>query len=179
MGQIYVIRHCSAFGQAADAPLTPEGRRQAQVLADFLMDSGIEMIVCSPYLRARQSIEPWAERTGIPVRIDARLQERALSDVSMDDWLASLERTFEDFDLTFSGGEPSRAAMRRAVAAVDEVLASGARCVGIVTHGNLMTLLLRHFDGRFGFAEWADLSNPDVFVVTVDGEAATVERVWG
>ena len=177
MRRIYVIRHCSASGQAMDAPLTPEGRRQAEMLADFLVDSGIDTLVCSPYLRARQSIEPLSERTGVPVRIDARLRERVLGDASLDDWLACLERTFEDLDLTFSGGESSRTAMRRAVAAVDEALASGARRVGVVTHGNLMTLILRHFDERFGFAEWAGLSNPDVFAVTVGGDTA-VERVW-
>ena len=37
----------------------------------------------------------------------------------------------------------------------------------IVTHGNLLALLLRHFDGRVGFAAWEALTNPDVYRVTL------------
>jgi broad specificity phosphatase PhoE len=41
--------------------------------------------------------------------------------------------------------------------------ADGLRQAEVVTHGNLLTLLLRHFDGRSGFETWPALKNPDVF----------------
>lgn len=47
----------------------------------------------------------------------------------------------------------------------------------VVTHGNLMTLLLRYFDERFGFEAWAALTNPDVYLVTVNGLESIVKRV--
>ncbi|HWI60619.1 MAG TPA: hypothetical protein VNT75_02140 [Symbiobacteriaceae bacterium] len=48
-----------------------------------------------------------------------------------------------------------------------------AEAAVIVTHGNLMTLLLKRFDHRFGFAEWRALSNPDVYLVS-----DCVQRLW-
>ncbi|OPG15408.1 hypothetical protein B2M26_12020 [Ferroacidibacillus organovorans] len=59
-----------------------------------------------------------------------------------------------------------------------ELLALNQGSAVVVTHGNLMTLLLRHFDERFGFEAGAALTNPDVYLVTVSGSESTVERVW-
>lgn len=176
--QLYVIRHCSATGQLPDAPLTVEGVDQANKLTNYLIDKSIESIICSPYVRARQTIEPFAGRADIPVRVEPRLVERVLSKWDLNDWLKCLEQTFDDFDLAFEGGESSQTAMDRAVEVVQEILLSGPDKVAIVTHGNLMILLLKQFNTRFGFQDWARLSNPDVFMVTTDGVRTTVERTW-
>lgn len=170
---LYVVRHCKAAGQEPEAPLTEEGRRQAEALAAFLADKEIDLIVSSPYQRARQSIQPLADRLGLPILEDERLGERVLAEGPLPDWLGDLQRSFADPDLRLPGGETGREAMARAAAAVDAVLATGAKAPVIVTHGNLMTLLLRRFDERFGFAEWKALTNPDVYLVT-----DRVERVW-
>ncbi|WP_083517252.1 histidine phosphatase family protein, partial [Alicyclobacillus shizuokensis] len=92
--------------------------------------------------------------------------------------LSCLRQTFEDLDLAFVGGETSREAMDRGVQCVSEVLSQNYERVAIVTHGNLMTLLLKHFDGRFGFEERSRLTNPDVFVVTISEDKSSVERIW-
>ncbi len=41
-----------------------------------------------------------------------------------------------------------------------------------------MTLLLKRFDDRFGFAQWQALMNPDVYRVTVTAGGAAVTRLW-
>jgi len=131
-----------------------------------------------PYLRARQSIEPYAERLHISVTLDNRLSERVLSAANLENWFECLRQTFDDLDLSFDGRESSRHARERAVAAIVDIKSTDSHCVAVVTHGNLMTLLLSHFDARFGFDEWSRLTNPDVFLVRVDEEHATVQRVW-
>jgi 2,3-bisphosphoglycerate-dependent phosphoglycerate mutase len=68
--------------------------------------------------------------------------------------------------------------MARGRAALDQAARPGASTVVVVTHGNLLALLLRSFDGRVGFEDWAALGNPDVFRVE-PGEVATISRVWG
>ncbi|WP_174520737.1 histidine phosphatase family protein, partial [Alicyclobacillus shizuokensis] len=85
--KLYIIRHCSAVGQGQDAPLTREGEGQAERLAEFLLDSKIEWIVSSPYVRARLSIEPLVKRLNVGMQIDARLSERVLSTGHLDNWL--------------------------------------------------------------------------------------------
>ncbi len=176
--RIYVIRHCEATDQSANAPLTTKGFEQAESLADLLFNTGINRVTCSPYLRAQQTIEPFVRRNKIPVTLDSRLSERVLSSINMENWFECLRQTFDNFDLSFYGGESSRHAMRRAVDAIDDIQLSESKCISIVTHGNLMTLLLRHFDVRFGFDEWTRLTNPDVFLVTIKADKTTVERIW-
>jgi 2,3-bisphosphoglycerate-dependent phosphoglycerate mutase len=176
---IYIVRHCKAAGQAPDAPLTPEGAVQATQLADRLVVLPIERIISSPFLRAIQSIAPLARRLGLPIATDERLAERILSAADLPDWLAALRATFEDLDRCFEGGESSRTAMQRAAAVVSESELHTADVTLLVTHGNLMTLLLKHFDQRIGFAEWQQLTNPDVYRVVLAPERAEIVRVWG
>jgi 2,3-bisphosphoglycerate-dependent phosphoglycerate mutase len=49
----------------------------------------------------------------------------------------------------------------------------------VVSHGQLLSLVLHSIDPSFGYASWASLSNPDVFLI--EGSAAGAfrfERVW-
>jgi 2,3-bisphosphoglycerate-dependent phosphoglycerate mutase len=165
MKTLYVVRHCKAEGQEADAPLTPEGVAQSDSLADSLATANIERIISSPYIRATQSIAPLARRLNLAVELDVRLVERVLCSGSRPDWRELLRASFSDLDLSFEGGESSREAMRRAVAVVTDIQRHSAQSTLLVTHGNLMALLLKHFDDSIGFAEWCALSNPDVYRV--------------
>lgn len=138
---------------------------------------GLEHIVSSPFARAIQSIEPLARSLGIPIEIDPRLAERVLSAEPLPNWPESLRATFDDPELSFPGGESGRAATERAMAAAHDALSSG-RTTALVSHGNLVTLLLRHVDSRIGFDAWSRLTNPDIFRVTLEVTSVSVERVW-
>jgi 2,3-bisphosphoglycerate-dependent phosphoglycerate mutase len=174
---VYLVRHCRATGQEPEAALTPEGAMQAERLADFLAPFGIERIVSSPFARALASVEALARRTGLAIETDERLAERALCGEPRPDWRDQLRASFDDLDLCLPGGESSRAAMARGRAALDQAARPGATAVAVVTHGNLLALLLRSFDARFGFDDWAGLGNPDVFRVEL-GKTPTISRVW-
>ncbi len=174
---LFLVRHCQATGQAPDAPLTPEGERQAVALAAALAPFAIEQIVSSPYMRATQSVTPLAELLDLPIHTDARLVERALSGAPLDDWVNALRATFDDFELAFPGGENSRAATERAVAAINAALAQHAHTLAIASHGNLLSLVLRHFDSALGFAEWQIMRNPDVYRVTLGDGAPQVQHI--
>lgn len=91
----------------------------------------------------------------------------------MPDWLDKLQATYIDFELAYPGGESSKEAMKRIIRAVEDA-AAGFENTLIVTHGNIMSLLLHYYDKRFGFAEWKKLSNPDVFLL----KSGHVERLW-
>jgi 2,3-bisphosphoglycerate-dependent phosphoglycerate mutase len=175
---LYLVRHCQAAGQAPDAPLTPEGIVQAHLLADLLMPLGIDRIVSSPFRRALDSIAPLAARLSLPIERDDRLIERVLSPAPLPDWRAHLRRTFDDDDYCLEGGESSRTATARAAAVLDDARRHPARATTIVTHGNLLALLLRHFDGRVGFATWASMTNPDIYRVTIAEQLQPFVRIW-
>lgn len=175
---IYLVRHGKATGQAADALLTSEGRAQAEALAEFLSGLGIGRIVSSPFARALESIEPLSIRLNIEIELDERLIEAALSTIDYPDWLDKLRGTFSDFELSFEGGESSRAATTRAIAALNDALLFETDSIALVTHGRLLTLILKHFDSQYGFAEWQNLTTPDVFRVLIKENESQVDRIW-
>ncbi|GKU80628.1 histidine phosphatase family protein [Niallia sp. NCCP-28] len=173
---IYLIRHCQANGQESDAALTELGWEQANKLADCLADVPVDRIISSPFLRAVQSLTPYAENNDRIIQMDNRLSERILSSVSYADWMEKLEATFLDMDLKFIGGESSREAMNRIAEVIEEVQKSEDSNVIMVTHGNIMSLLLNYYDKNFGFKEWENLKNPDIFLLEVAKSGCHIKR---
>lgn len=178
MKNIYVVRHCQAEGQEADAGLTEHGRQQAEQLANFLLDKHIDYIISSPFERACCTIAPLADKIGVEMLLDVRLTERILSDKHDPDWRNMLRKTYDDLELTYEGGESSRMAMNRAIAVVMELLHREHRNIVLVSHGNLISLLLKHFDERIGFKEWEALSNPDIFQLSFSEDKPSMRRIW-
>ncbi|MCW5316844.1 histidine phosphatase family protein [Nostoc sp. KVJ3] len=172
---LYIVPHCQAVGQEPNAPLTSEGNLQAIALADLLFGLGIERVISSPFVRAYQSIVPLSERLGLSIETDNRLIERVLCTTPLNDWRERLAESFTNLDLYLDGGESSRIAMARGIAVIDEILQQETNTIAIVTHGNLMALILKHFDDRIGYAEWEKLSNPDVYRVQFFNSETQVE----
>ena len=173
---LYLVRHCEAKGQAPHAKLTAKGKVQAEKLASFFDEIEVDRIISSPFVRARSTAVPIAESKGLHIEQNRDLTERVLSSQDEEDWMEKLKDTFSDVHIKYNGGESSIEAMTRAYKVVKE-LKNDSRTV-IVTHGNLMTLLLRCFDKRFGFEEWKALTNPDVFRICESNGHVSVDRVW-
>lgn len=178
MKKVYLVRHCEAEGQASEAPLTANGLNQAQELAEFFSEVKVDRIVSSPYTRAVQSMRPLADKIGVQIEKQVRLAERVLSSGNLPDWQEKLTASFEDADLKYEGGESGREATERIVRVVEELFNSDEDHSIVVTHGNILSLLLKHFNPAFGFTEWQALSNPDVFVLIKDDEDVIFERLW-
>ncbi|MBO0992694.1 histidine phosphatase family protein [Bacillus sp. SD088] len=175
---IYIIRHCEAKGQSPDSLLTEKGFMQAKALADFLSDMKVDRIISSPFLRAIQTIKPFAEKMDLDIETDSRLTERVLSSMSFPDWQEKLETTFEDMDLKYEGGESSNEAQNRIVEVLNDILASDSEHILIVAHGGIISLLLRQYDQNFGFEQWKKLSNPDVYLVRILQKDCYIKRLW-
>jgi 2,3-bisphosphoglycerate-dependent phosphoglycerate mutase len=167
------------MGPAPDASLTERGLAQAEALADFLAAHPIDRVVSSPYLRARQTIAPFAARARLAVGIDERLRERGVVHDAGGGWREVVRASFGDLDHPAPGWEPARAAQARGLAAIDFDLRVGHGLTALATHGQLMSLVLHSIDPAFGFDGWQALSNPDVYLVerTPSG-AHAFRRLW-
>ncbi|MBS4223142.1 histidine phosphatase family protein [Bacillus sp. FJAT-49682] len=179
MKKIYIIRHCEAEGQAAETKLTDRGRNQAADLSKFFANKKVDRIISSPYKRAIHSIQPLANQLNIEIEIDGQLTERVLSTKNFPDWFEKLKTTYDDLELKYEGGESSQEAMKRIIEVVEKVFNSENENTVIVTHGNIMSLLLTYYVKDFGFEGWRNLSNPDVFLLRNVDKKVTYERVWG
>ena len=118
-----------------------------------------------------------AQACGITVEPDDRLVERVLCALPRSSWQSDLAATFADPDLKFPGGESSREATARGVASIEDLLRNHGATTLAVTHGNLMTLILRHFDSAFGFVQWQQMSSPDVYRIESGAGGTSVNRI--
>jgi 2,3-bisphosphoglycerate-dependent phosphoglycerate mutase len=109
-----LIRHAESVAPGISGfdeytrPPTAKGIGDAQQLRDTLASMRIDAAYSSPYLRARQTIEPIADARGLTIVTVEDLRERLLSPVDLPEWRAHLRRSWEDFDYAPPGGETSR-----------------------------------------------------------------------
>ena len=184
---ILLLRHCQTdWNQEparcqgwAETGLNEAGRAQARERARALEGRGLELIVTSHLLRARQTAAIVREGLGgtLPMIADPRLAEahcgdweqRFFGEIAEDEseaWLRYRERP-EAF--RFPGGESLAEQQRRVLAALRDVARDG-RSTLVVTHGGSIRLVRAFLSGR-GVAGAHDThtANGDVDEVPEDG----------
>ena len=78
---VHLVRHAKAgsrsrwTGDDSVRPLSGKGVVQAEILADRLAPVGIGRLLTSPALRCQQTLEPLADRTGLPLEDAPALTE--------------------------------------------------------------------------------------------------------
>jgi 2,3-bisphosphoglycerate-dependent phosphoglycerate mutase len=181
MKELILIRHCQAEGQHKDSPLTNSGVNQAHRLAEFFNQKNIKLdrVISSPYMRAVETIKPYADEHQLKITTDQRLQERIISFEPIDDWLDVLETSFIKKDFRLPGGESANDASERGLEVIHEVLNDpDHERTALITHGNLLAILLAHFDESYGFEQWRTLGNPDVFSIKYQDDSYLLEHIW-
>jgi broad specificity phosphatase PhoE len=153
-----IVRHGQAEGNTShrfigwlDVPLDDLGVRQAATVARRLADAGIDRVLSSDILRARQTAEPLAAILGVDVEIDERLREigngewTGLLPVEIAaDWPDLWQSYVTGTDVPRPGGERWADVRRRVREALAEHSATGNR-TAVFTHGGPVILA----------AEWA------------------------
>lgn len=170
MMKFYLLRHAESQPSAelpeADWPLSSRGQEQAQQLVHTLAGLGIQRLISSPYVRACQTIAPFAEQAGLTIEVTEDLSERKLSTGLIPNWLEVLKTTWQDFDYTWPGGESSRSCQQRVKAVIESHLQqSPDQTLLFSSHGNAISLYLHHFRQDFHFSGWQAMRNPDLFEV--------------
>ncbi len=155
-----------------ERPLAPAGRDAARELAGELEPFGLIAIYSSPYLRARQTVEPVAEQRELPIHELADLRERLLNPgAARGDWREVLERSWADPDYALPGGESGRAAQRRALGVLDLLRArhpDGGRIL-VASHGNLISLVLQAMEPGVDVAFHLAMPMPALYHLEHDG----------
>jgi len=174
---LILVRHA----QSAPDPSLPErlfplselGRRQAAALAPVLHELGVDALTSSPYIRAVDTLRPFAEAAGLPIAVDEDLRERALGgwldDVAQVE--AAVARMHADLDFKLEGGETGRACLARFEAALARVVANNpGRTIAVGSHGGVLSHLLARHDGELSGEFWRRIRNPHLFVFDVEPE---------
>jgi broad specificity phosphatase PhoE len=79
---LFLIRHGECLGQSdpnyysePDSPLSPLGKQQSQLTAEYLSHFKLTHIICSPLIRALETATPIAESCDLPIIVWTDLRE--------------------------------------------------------------------------------------------------------
>ena len=184
MPRLLLVRHCAAglSGDTSTRPLSELGRAQADALSAWLQKSwaAVDWIRSSPYQRAIDTIAPFATARGLEIGEDVRLQERSAPFVaSTSEHFAATEAAFADPTQRLGQSETALEAQTRGWKTVERALESEFELPLLVTHGQLLSLVLARLDRSDGIDIWHRMTTPDVFLLeATDLGGFRFERVW-
>jgi broad specificity phosphatase PhoE len=154
--RLYVVRHGQtessqrkAYSGRSDIPLTEQGKEQARAAAEQLRDVGVDAVLSSPLIRARDTAQAIADATGAQLTVDERLTEVDYGDfegLDREQASARFGRAFDDwrndpFGSPVPGMEPLADALARARAATADAIERHETPV-IVGHQGILRIVL-------------------------------------
>jgi broad specificity phosphatase PhoE len=180
MALLYLIRHARVrvMRNVADPwPLSEDGQREADVLAQQSFWHEVEIVFSSPELKARQTVEPAARRWSIPLEIIDCLDE-----VHRPGWVPDYENTIKSFfstpETSVEGMEPAAQAAERITRCIKDVgTAHPEQTLAVASHGLVCALFLARLEDRWPtVAEWQAI--PFAGVAVVDTTTWHLVKDW-
>ncbi len=162
--QLILVRHGETDWNAEgriqgmlDVPLNALGIKQAELAgAEIARTIEVAELVSSDLVRTRETTKPINEATGFEPRFDARIRERhfgVLQGKTYDEWRVldaegMARYNAGDPDYGPEGGETATQFLERCVSAVsDLVTVSREKTLILVTHGGVVSSMVRHAQG--------------------------------
>jgi len=190
VAKIYLIRHGESIantqgvyqGQTHDTPLSVLGMKQARAVAKRFRYESITAVYTSPLIRTRQTAEAIVRyHPEVPITVEPRIIE-----TNHGLWegkpVAYIQKKWPDIyktwldqpvDVTFPGGETLEGIMRRVVAWWDGFVHTAKGTAIVVSHDNIIRMLLVHLLHMDGNALWTFQLQP-TGITTIDVVGKTV-----
>lgn len=180
---IYLIRHAESpyvEGQERTRGLSGPGHEAALKVKAILQQTPVDVFVSSPYDRAIQTIKPLADALQQEIIVVEGLRERTIGDIAALSFKDAKQRVYQDFDYAFAGGESSADAQARGVRELELLMEQySGQTIVLGTHGDIMTLMLNHYNPQYGYEFWQSTSMPDIYKLKFEGKALVqVSREW-
>ncbi len=179
---LYFIRHAhsSYTPDEWERPLSEKGNNDAERILALIQPDNIDVVVSSPYKRAVQTVEGVAQHYNLEIEIFEDLKERKLTGKPAEDFTAAITKVWEEPNFAWEGSESNMEAQARGVKVIQHLLKKyEGKNVAIGTHGNIMVLIMNHFDKQYDFSFWNGLDMPDIYKLRFDGEVLVgVSRLW-
>ena len=137
---------------------------------EFLNSFNIDYYFSSPYKRAFETVNSSPVQYD-KIVLDDRLRERKLSTRFIEDseFEETIQYLWQNPDKSLIGGESNREALNRILDLFSDL---EERCSGktilLSSHGNLLGILINHFDSSFDYKKWGQMTFPDCFLVDKD-----------
>ena len=148
---IYVVRHGETEWNAinkvlgrTDIPLNDKGIEQAYETARLLKDIKIDVFLCSPLCRARQTADAVSAVTGIQYKIDDRLIEQDFGSFEgINRFDVKYQEAKREYFARYPGGESFFDLAARVFPLIKELGETNAL---LVTHGGICRIIRNYFE---------------------------------
>jgi 2,3-bisphosphoglycerate-dependent phosphoglycerate mutase len=179
---IYFVRHAHSTYTPDELgrPLSEKGFSDTKMVTELLSKVKIDYVISSPYKRAIQTVEGVAKSLNQEILIEENFKERVLSKKPVEDFNHVITEVWNNFNLSWDGGESNVTAQSRGIKATKKILKDyGGKNVVIGTHGNIMVLIMNYFDQKYDYNFWNKLAMPDIYQLTFENEnLVEVNRIW-
>ena len=174
MSRVILVRHGDSVipGPGTEdeyaRPLTPKGFAQAEALIPQLAHFDPTAIYSSPYLRAIQTVQPFANYQGLPVQPIEDFREHRMAAGPIDHWRDVLQTQWADWHHVPEGGESFqstqdrgwRTAHRLAETHPDETIL-------LAGHGTIISLVLHRIDPAIDLEFHLAMPNPAIYEINL------------
>lgn len=193
MTTLLLVRHAVTdmtgkrlYGRSEGISISEAGREQAASLAKRMAEIKLDRLYSSPLDRCVETAAPIADACGVKVRT-----LKGVIEIDYGTWTGrpftalrrlKLWREFHGATPStprFPGGETLAESQRRAVEAVEELVERHPKeTVGIVTHGDIVALVLAHYAGvHIDLFQRLEVAPASVTAIVAGGGAPKIRRV--
>ncbi len=172
MTTIYFVRHAEpdySVHEDSIRPLTGEGLKRAQDLAELFDSIHVDVIYSSPYKRSLDTVLPIAKAKQLTIKCHDDLRERKMSgDVWIEYFSSFARQQWEDFGYRLEGGESLDTVQKRNISIIDDIIDEHKSSTIIVgTHGTALSTVLQYYDNDFGYEDFERFKSTMPWIVRV------------
>lgn len=169
MTVIYFVRHAEPnYNNHDDASreLTAKGLQDRKLVTEFLADKGIDVVLSSPYKRAVDTVQDFADHHGLEIGIIDDFRERKVDSEWIEDFSLFAQKQWEDFTYKLSDGECLQEVQARNISALQQVLDKyEGKNIAIGSHGTAMSTIIHYYDNCFGYDDFEKIKNVMPWIV--------------
>jgi broad specificity phosphatase PhoE len=183
--KIYLIRHGESTSDVKqkyegdyDDHLTDRGIKEAEIIADKISRSKIQIIYSSSKIRARETSQIISERLKCKVKIKSELNEQdiygayaELGKSQPEEEYRKLGELLAERDGETEGAEAYKHFRERVIACFAKITRTTYESVAIVTHGGPIRAIFREV---LNFGEFAEIGNGAIIQLEKNGSHFSV-----
>ncbi len=176
MTKFILIRHGKAEMSGEDhlRKLDDDGLVQANSLCKKLLNifTGNVKIYSSPFVRAVQTIKPFADKIGQEIKLCEELKEIKMGKSEKLSKHEIIKKMWEDENFKTENGVSQSENYKDIKPFLSNLFENNNQDnVILVTHGNLLGIIIKHyFKKNFGFDEWKIMSMPDLYELSYEAD---------
>lgn len=158
---VYFIRHAEPdFTNHNDLerPLTAKGKEDTKLVTAFLANKNIDVVLSSPFRRAVETVQDFADSKGFTIHLVEDFRERKVGTEWIEEFHQFAQHQWEDFSYHLEGGESLAEVQGRCISALTQVLHEfQGKNIAVGNHGTALCTILNYFDPSFGYEDFKEM----------------------